>query len=219
MLMRENMQIFLTYLMIFAVLLSVFSFLPLQTAHAKTRRERSENWACPIAVPGLPNLHRVADNLYRSAQPTAEGMKSAEELGIKTVLSLRAYHGDSRILRETDLAYRRIPINTWNIDEDEMMGALSMIVSNEQDGPFLVHCQHGADRTGLLIASYRIVIQGWSKEAALEELRNGGYGYHSIWRNIPVFIEKMDVEAWREKLRGVLPISQDVEGELALEAA
>ena len=94
-----------------------------------------------------------------------------------------------------------------------------MIVSNEQDGPFLVHCQHGADRTGLLIASYRIVIQGWSKEAALEELRSGGYGYHSIWRNIPVFIEKMDVEAWREKLRGVLPISQDVEGELALEAA
>ena len=217
--MRENMQILLTYLIILAVFLSIPLFAPLTAAHARARGERPQNWAQPIAVPGLPNLHRVTDNLYRSAQPTAEGMRNAEALGIKTVLSLRAYHGDSRIVRETDLAYRRIAINTWSVAEDEIMEALASIVVNAKDGPFLVHCQHGADRTGLLIAAYRIVIQGWSKDTALDELRNGGYGYHAIWKNIPAFVEKMDVEAWQEKLRDVLPLSEDTAGDFALEAA
>ncbi len=185
-------------------------------AHAKSQDERSEEWAQSLSVPGLPNLHRVTENLYRSAQPTAEGMLNAEKLGIRTVLSLRAFHGDSRIAKGTDLAYRRIPINTWSIDEGEIQEALAAITSGN-GGPFLVHCQHGADRTGLLIASYRIVIQGWSKQEALDELQNGGYGYHSIWKNIPTFIEKMDVEAWREKLS--LPASEDVADEFALEAA
>ena len=51
---------------------------------------RPTEWAQPVQVEGLPNLHRVSGKLYRSAQPTAEGMRAAERLGIRTVVSLRS---------------------------------------------------------------------------------------------------------------------------------
>ena len=35
---------------------------------------RPEKWAVPMTLAGVPNLHKVEDGLYRSAQPTAEGM-------------------------------------------------------------------------------------------------------------------------------------------------
>jgi len=58
-----------------------------------------------------------------------------------------------------------------------------------------LHCQHGADRTGLITALYRIVYQGWSKDQALEEMLQGGFGYHAVWGNIPDYIRNID-SAW-----------------------
>ena len=56
---------------------------------------RPEKWAVPMTRAGVPNLHKVSDKLYRSAQPTAEGMTNLVALGIKTVVNLRDNHSDS----------------------------------------------------------------------------------------------------------------------------
>ena len=49
-------------------------------------------------------------------------------------------------------------------------------------GPFFVHCQHGSDRTGVCIAAYRIVVQGWTKQDAIREMTGGNYGFHGSGR-------------------------------------
>ena len=61
-----------------------------------------------------------------------------------------------------------------------------------RDNPVLVlvHCQHGADRTGTMCALYRILRQDWKVEDAITEMKDGGYGYHSIWFHLPRFIRK-----------------------------
>ncbi|HEX7917405.1 hypothetical protein [Rudaea sp.] len=51
----------------------------------------------------------------------------------------------------------------------------------------LIHCWHGADRTGVVCAAYRMVVQGWSKADARAEMFDGGFGYHAVWRNIPAY--------------------------------
>ena len=61
------------------------------------------------------------------------------------------------------------------------------------DGPVLIHCWHGSDRTGLISAMYRVLYQNWSKDEAIDELMKGGYGYHSLYRNIPEYIRKVDI--------------------------
>ena len=55
---------------------------------------RPSSWAQPIKMVGVPNLHQVSTNLYRSAQPTAEGMQNLKKKGIETVVNLRAFHSD-----------------------------------------------------------------------------------------------------------------------------
>lgn len=161
--------------------------------------ERHERWAVPILADGAPNLHKVSDVLYRSAQPSAEGMKTIDALGVKSVLSLRSFHSDRREARSTKLGLVRVRFDTWDVDEDELIEALR-ILRDPARQPVLVHCKHGADRTGLIIALHRILFEGWTKADAIDEMKNGGFGWHSVWTHIPRYIETVDVGALRKRV-------------------
>ncbi len=161
---------------------------------------RDTNWANRIEQPGLPNLHRISDNLYRCAQPNAQGMRAAEKLGIKTVISLRALHSDKDELISTKLKTERIYFNTWHAEEEDVLRFLKL-VTNTNAGPVLVHCQHGADRTGTMIAIYRMVVQGWTKQEAIKEMTEGGFGYHAVWKNLIQYLNALDVESLKRKLK------------------
>jgi protein tyrosine/serine phosphatase len=159
---------------------------------------RPINWGVPVPLEGAPNLHRITPDFYRSAQPLKAGFPSLErQVGIKTVVSLRAFHSDKKLAAGTGIKLISIPINTWNIEREDLVRALAEIEIARKKGPVLLHCQHGADRTGLVSALYRMLYEGWTREAALDEMRNGKFGYHAVWGNIPRFIEKVDVEALR----------------------
>jgi uncharacterized protein (TIGR01244 family) len=153
-------------------------------------------------VPDTPvnNLHRITPTLYRSAQLSKDDVPQLQKLGIKKVISFRAFHSDSEILAGSGITMQRIPINTWNIRDDDMVTALKALREVERDGPVLIHCQHGADRTGLVSALYRVVYQGWSKEQALDELQHGGYGFHAIWQNITRYLQRVDIERLRRQI-------------------
>ena len=153
---------------------------------------RPIHWAEPLAIDGVPNLHRISPTLYRSEQPTALGMKNLEKLGIRTVISLRAFNDDDDEVKGTSLRTVRIKILTWRIGDNHVVEVMRMLRKPE-NGPFLIHCQHGADRTGLMSAMYRILEQGWSPDDALKELVDGGYGYHSMWKNIVNYVRSVDV--------------------------
>ena len=163
-----------------------------QAASAADEPKRNPRWATPVDLPHADNFYQVTPMLFRSAQPTAEAFRQYEKFGIKTVINLRNHHSDRKYMRSGKLKLIEVRINTGSIDDDEVITVLRHI-KNAQ-GPVLVHCQHGADRTGTIIAMYRIVFQGWSKAEALDELKNGGYGFHSIWINIPRYINKVDVK-------------------------
>lgn len=149
-------------------------------------------WATPIALEGVPNLHKVSDDLYRSAQPTAVGMKNLQALGIKTIVNLRSLHSDRDEIAETDLGYRHITMTAWHPEEKEAREFMR-IVSDPNKLPVLVHCKHGADRTGAMCAIYRIAVQGWPKDEAIREMTQGDFGFHEIWRNLPDWVEALDV--------------------------
>ena len=160
--------------------------------------ERSTNWATRVEQAGLPNLFRVSTNLYRCAQPTAEGLKAAEKLGIKTVISLRAFHSDKDEVESTKLRTERIRFNTWHPEDEDVIRFLKL-VSNTNNGPYLIHCLHGADRTGTMIAIHRMAFEGWTKQEAIKEMTDGGFGYHTVWRNLIKYLNELDVEKLKKK--------------------
>lgn len=168
------------------------------SSSAATESARPATWAVPVSTNGLPNLHKVSDALYRGAQPTAEGFVTLKGMGVKTVVNLRSFHSDKKSLGDTGLGYEHITMKAWHAEEKEVVRFLK-IVTDPAHQPVLVHCQHGADRTGTMCAIYRVAVQGWSKDDALKEMRDGGYGFFEGWKNLVKFIEDLDVASIREK--------------------
>jgi protein tyrosine/serine phosphatase len=156
---------------------------------------RKPEWAAPVEA--SVNLFSITSNLYRSAQLAPKDVALIKSLGIQTVVSLRNFNDDETVLRGSGVKIKRIGINTWSVGDKQVIAALKAIKAAEQDGPVLLHCLHGADRTGLVSAMYRMLYQGWSKDDALQELTQGGYGYHAMWKNIPRYIKKVDLEKVR----------------------
>lgn len=170
--------------------------LPAFAAEPVTNRPAS--WAQPVRLEGVPNLHRVDTNLFRSAQPTAQGMKNLEQMGIRTVVNLRAFHSDGDEVKGAGLATEHIYMKAWHAEREDIVRFLK-IVTDPKRTPVLVHCQHGADRTGTMCAVYRVAVQGWTKEEAIREMTGGGYGFHEVFDNLPEWIRKVDVEKLRQE--------------------
>ncbi len=167
------------------------------SAPTATVSSRPANWAAPVPAEHLKNFYKLDEKVYRSAQPNRKGFRELEELGIKNVLSFRDYHSDEDA-EGTHLNLYRVKMEAGEITDNKVIEALRTI--KESEGPILIHCWHGSDRTGLISAMYRIVFQTWSKEDAIEELMHGGYGYHSLYKNIPEYIRKVDVEGIKKQL-------------------
>jgi protein tyrosine/serine phosphatase len=154
----------------------------------------------PLERPGLHNFHRVSPVYYRGAQPTAEGMRQLEAMGVKTVINLRAFHSDRSLLAGTHLGYEEIRTKPWHAEEQDVVKFLR-IVTDPKRQPVFVHCEHGADRTGMMTAIYRMVVEGWSKDDAVNEMQHGPYGFHSVWTNLVRFVRGVDVGRLRAALK------------------
>lgn len=166
-----------------------------------TRETPFHVWAVPIEKPGLPNLHRVSDGLYRGAQPTAEGFRRLKAMGVKTVINLRYFNNDRDRIAGTDLANEEIPMNAWRVEDEDVVRFLQLVADRNR-APFFVHCHHGADRSGMLFGVYRLVIQGWTKDEAIAEMIPGGFGFHGVWQNLVEYLRNLDVEKLK---RGAFP--------------
>ncbi|MHC4951987.1 MAG: fused DSP-PTPase phosphatase/NAD kinase-like protein, partial [Planctomycetota bacterium] len=117
-----------------------------------------------------------------------------EKLGIKTVVNLRSLHSDRDELEGTTLAYEHIRMEAWDPELDEIEAFLK-IATDPDKQPVFVHCLHGADRTGTMVAVYRIVVQDWNKQKAIDEMQKGPFGFHEIFSGLPEFIEELEIEA------------------------
>jgi protein tyrosine/serine phosphatase len=164
----------------------------------KATMPRPTQWAQPLQREGLPNLHQVTPTLYRGGQPTAAGMRQLKAMGVKTVINLRSFSSDRDEIGNTGLAYEHIYMKAWHPEREEIVRFLQ-IVTDKDRTPAFVHCQHGADRTGLMCAIYRVAVCAWTKEEAIREMTQGGFGHHGVWKNIIRFIEELDCDAIKKE--------------------
>jgi len=169
-------------------------------------------WAQPISTQGVPNLHKVTDDLYRGGQPEVGGFQELAAMGIKTVVNLRTTGTDRGETAGAGLAYERIWFRTWH-PEDEDVIRFVRIVTDPSRTPVFVHCKRGADRTGMMCAVYRIVVCGWIKDEAIREMTEGGFGFDRGWQNLVRYVRELDVERIRREA-GLVGRSEGLEGRI-----
>lgn len=169
----------------------------LQTQADETPSIRSPEWAQPVG--NQFNLHQMTPTLYRSALPNSNAIPVLESLKIGTVINFLP-ESDAPWLKTSDIKQVQLSYRTNHVDDSDVLAALRAIQDAETRGPVLMHCKHGSDRTGLMAAMYRVVIQGWSKEDALNEMTLGGFGSSNGFKDGVRYMMKADIDKLRTAL-------------------
>ena len=129
-----------------------------------------------VPLTALPDFAQVTPALYRSGQPTQSDMAQIKNLGIKTILKLNADNqAESSWTANAGLVLETLVMSNVHSPTYEQVDAALAIINDTSKQPILVHCHLGHDRTGAVIAAYRVTVQGWSIDKAAAEAKTMGY--------------------------------------------
>jgi len=155
-----------------------FMFLAFAVAQANHAQSKT-------ADKNLPNFARVSENIYRGGQPSEEGIRELAKMGVKTVINLRG--ADERAKREESwtraagMKFINVSLDNWMRPSKEKIAEIEKMLTAPENQPVFIHCKRGADRTGTVIAVYRIEHDGWDARRANEEAKQYGFGWWQIW--------------------------------------
>jgi tyrosine-protein phosphatase SIW14 len=130
----------------------------------------------------LPNFQKVDDHVYRGAQPTDSGFRDLAQLGIKTIVDLRdigehSQANEEKIVTGLGMRYVSIPMHGLSTPKGDKVAAVQALFNDTTSGPVFVHCKRGADRTGMVVAVYRISHDQWDNKKALTEAKSYGMSF------------------------------------------
>jgi protein tyrosine phosphatase (PTP) superfamily phosphohydrolase (DUF442 family) len=123
----------------------------------------------------LSNFQAVSDSLCRGAQPSADGFRELAKSGVHTVLDLRGAGGrsseEAKLVGNLGMQYVNIPLDGFKAPTVDEVSKIFSVLNDQSAGKIFVHCRRGADRTGTVLALYRIQHDHWTNQQALTEAK------------------------------------------------
>lgn len=139
-------------------------------------------------LPGLSNFGRVAPGVLRGAQPGREGYATLKAMGVKTVIDMRTSESEQKLVEAAGMRAIAVPIEMSRKGLRQKVDQVVALMSDPANQPVYVHCRHGQDRTGIVVAAYRMKQQGWSLADAESEMQ--AFGFNDVWVNFKKFIRQ-----------------------------
>jgi tyrosine-protein phosphatase SIW14 len=143
-------------------------------------------------LPGLSNVGRISQGIYRGNQPLPDGYKTLKKMGIKTVINLRSRHSEKKSVENNGMNYMEFPISMIKNLKRENIREIINAMADPENQPVYIHCALGRDRTGIVSAIYRIEKQGWSFDEAEQEMQD--FGFNDAWINLRKLIRNYSKE-------------------------
>ena len=132
----------------------------------------------------------MAPGIFRGAQPEPEGYATLKAMGVRTVVNLRQRHGEKEAVEAAGMRYVEIPMSFLKKADPAVVRKALSVMTDPANQPVFVHCSVGTDRTGVVVAVYRMEVDGWTKAEAVAEMEE--FGFHWIW-----FQLKKTATEWR----------------------
>ena len=133
----------------------------------------------------LPRFQQVSERLFRGGQPREGGVSKLRELGIDTVINLRGASDRTRAegaeVRASGLNYFNVSLPNWGRPQDSRVARILEVIAAPENGRVFIHCKDGVDRTGMIVAIYRMTTDGWSSAQALAEAERSGMRRSQFW--------------------------------------
>jgi protein tyrosine phosphatase (PTP) superfamily phosphohydrolase (DUF442 family) len=127
---------------------------------------------------GVPNFGEVSPTLYRGGRPSEAGFERLAELGVKIVVDVRGgpSKGELKQVTKLGMQYVSIPWRCFH-PQDQRIARFLAVLHKNRGKKIFVHCRLGDDRTGLMIATYRMAEEGWTAEEAMREMKAYGFSW------------------------------------------
>jgi protein tyrosine/serine phosphatase len=136
----------------------------------------------PKEVSGVPNFGRVSDALLRGAQPTEAGFAALKAIGVGMIVNFRddaESAGEQRQVESLGMKYVSIPWSGRDNPSNKQVAQFLDLVRSNPQAKIFVHCRAGADRTGTMVAAYRIAMEHVTVANALKEMHS--FHYHHFF--------------------------------------
>ena len=130
-------------------------------------------------VLGVSNFAEVTPRLFRGGQPHGAGLESLAKMGVNTIIDVRLTGADKEKVEAEKLGMQVIAL-PWHclFPKDDPIAKFLTYLREHPDKKVFVHCRYGDDRTGMMIAAYRMAVQGWTAEEAQQEMDK--FGFHHV---------------------------------------
>ena len=154
----------------------------LPSARPQTATINPQHSAPPrLRLKGVPNFGQVTPKLYRGGQPSKQGFENLAKQGIDIVVDVRGSgEGERKEVTKLGMQYVPIPWHCYN-KRDAVFARFLMLLRENPDKKVFVHCHLGEDRTGMMIAAYRMAEEGWTAAEARNEMEKFGFaGWHHL---------------------------------------
>jgi protein-tyrosine phosphatase len=122
--------------------------------------------------PGMDNFDEVAPHIYRGSNPNDDDLVALKKLGVTTIVDLRMRHsyGEEQAAKRLGLKWVHLSMGYW-APSDHRVKQILHVLTDANNGGVFIHCKQGSDRTGTIVALYRILVQNWPFEQAYSEMR------------------------------------------------
>lgn len=132
----------------------------------------------------LPAYVDINANVARGGRPTAKGIEQLSRKGFRTILNIEnnieAINRERLWVESAGMNYISIPLGWDRAPADEEIDEILRLLKDPNNFPIFLHCKHGEDRTGMVMGIYRVLVDGWSRQAAYEEMLE--LGFHKIFK-------------------------------------
>jgi len=127
----------------------------------------------------IKNFHEIHQGLYRGGRPEQAGVQFLARQGFKTIVNIDNNKNEdtkeAHYAKATGVKYYSIPLSAWSTPKDQDIAKILGLMEDPNNYPLYIHCHHGRDRTGLVVALHRVFHDGWLPESAYEEMYNLGF--------------------------------------------
>ncbi len=136
-------------------------------------------FAQSVCWAAIPNENSISQNILRGGRPANADLDRLKVQGYKAIISFennaQAIAAEKQYAEKLGFKFFSYPMNAWNKPNDSQINEVLMQMSEKQNYPLFIHCEHGRDRTGLVSALYRVLKQGWKAQDAHEEMLALGF--------------------------------------------
>lgn len=131
-------------------------------------------------APPIVHFHVVTDgSIYRGARPKSEGLVALAKMGVKTDLNLdddtEVAGAEAQLAQSLGMRFESHPMSGFWSPHDDVVDAALAVLEDAANYPIYVHCQHGQDRTGVVVGLYRVFHDHWTPQAAYQEMLDIGF--------------------------------------------